>query len=65
MVQWILRDIMVVVLWQFVWTLTEAATRNESIKLEQRCFMDKFSKYHGDKLTITPAAKVENYDDSD
>ena len=45
-----------------VQTLTETETRNESIKLEQRRFMEKRRKSHEDKLMITPAVKVQTDD---
>ena len=65
MAQWILKDTMRIVPRRSVRPLTEAETRNESIKLEQTRFMEKCRKTHGDKLTIVQPIKVETVEDED
>ena len=67
MVQWILKDTMLVFNWQYVQNLTKAETRNESIELEQHRFMKKCTNSYGENLTITPAVNFETdeYDYSD
>ena len=65
MAQWILKDTMRIVPRQSVRPLTEAETRNESIKMEQTRFMEKCRKIHGDKLTIVQPVKVETVEDDE
>ena len=43
---------------QYVWNLTEAETRNDSIELEKSLY-GKFRSYYEEKLTITPAVNFE------
>ena len=45
--------------------LTDSETRNETIKVEQSRFMEKFQKTHREKLTIVLPVKVETVDEDE
>ena len=55
---------MLALIQQYVWNLTEAETRNDSIELEKSLY-EKFRSSYEEKLTITPAVNFETDEDDD
>ena len=60
--RWILRDTTLALIQRYVWNLTEAEIRNDSIELEKSLYGKFWSSYE-EKLTITPAVNFETKED--